>query len=932
MKSIISLLITCLAITYVNGQLYNGGCVITIQEGANLYVADTYIHQSGTINNAGTLSIRDQFNNTSGASPFTMANGTTLFFGESPSIAGSEINFFDLQVLAQVLSISEQPLSIDGQLVLGDALLDLGGNPLLIHDARSDAILANNGGVLANNPTTVILGVGTGMDSYRLPFHNGSEQLMTTISLSSSSSDGANIAVSTFATQADNSPFPMTVDNVNILGQQDGLNVVDRFWHLVPNGFDQSPQGSISLSYSTMDNQDNNIDPANLSVYQWQETGPWDNIMSSVDATQVSSEPLTLDGFFTLASDVFIDSMQGSPIVVYNLDECSAYIETQTFQDYSEFTPQINQLSCATVSASIVERQSPDVNTHSCTPGLNGSTAMCISSSAACSFVDNDPLAVRFSTTLSPDAGQSLALTGINFYEKAPQMFDWIDGDSGTNNYPTMFGLRLLKDGVEVYKNTDIPTSRDWTQQSFNFAGEDFQVTETTVFTFELLGYCHVGNDSNVTAWDLEDIAIFASCGSMSNVSSASAEEGATVTGIISNTFGEVLENVAVSVMSQANVLSSSTSDDAGLFTLSQDNSFDDNAQLDFNFQSLDLDAEVNIVDLIRLYYHLTGRLPITDPAELLAADVNGDNMVNVSDFIEIRSHLLGRESLIENDNRVYVQTSDLDLDNLLIDDSPIMFSQLLASANDIVDITAILRGDIYNTNKIADSRSANTIVVSASANRIFSGQENQVNLNITHEDMDHLSSVWMEIELEPSVTLSDVHSPYFDVDFVVRDQVVTIHGLTHDDATLDNNNQAFISLNIKSDDNIDISEALNIHPSTKIGQGITVTDHFAQVPMIWSLPQASFATADITGEISVYPNPVSSSNPIEVYIPSDVLPGSSIILHDVLGKQVAKIDNPIKGQNRIELNDYAISNSSILIVRFFNGQSSQTKLISIIK
>lgn len=921
MKYLISLLIACMAITYVNAQLYNGGCDITIQEGAKLYVADSYIHEAGSINNDGILSIRDGFSNISGTSPFSGASGRVIFFGNSPNISGAEINFNDLDITSQDLTVSDQALSIDGRLSLGNSLLNLGANPLLLHAAGPTAVSAINGGILANNPTTVVLGVGSGMDSYVLPFHNGMEQITTMISLASMASDGANIAISTFATTADNTPLPMTVNNLDILGQSDGLNVVDRFWHVVPNGFAQIPQGSLSLTYSTMDNQDNNIDADALAIQQWQGMGPWSGINSSISANTVSTvENLSLDGFFVLASAPS-DAIEGMPIVMYNLDECDAYLESRTFQDYSEFVPQVNQLACASVMASNVERQSPEVNTHSCTSGLNGTEAMCVSSLASCDFVADDPLAVRFSTTLNPTSGESINISGLSFFEQAPEMFDWIDGADGLNNYPTMFGLRVLRDGVEIYRDIDNATSRDWTERSFTFSGEDFEVTDITVFTFEFLGYCHVGNDSEVTAWDFEDIAVYATCGI--------ADESATVTGMISSNFGEALENVAVSVMNQTMTLSATSSNEAGLFKLNQDDSIDEDAEIAFRYQTTEMNTKINVVDLIRLYYHLIGSWIITDTAELLAADVNGDNRINALDFVELQNRILGRSSLIENGQRVYIYSSDLEITDLSADDSPITYAGL-SSSEDIVDITSILRGDLFNSNLVARTRNAEGISLSTSTDRLLAAQDNQVALNLYDNELSDLSSVKLDLDLKPGIILSDVYSDSYEVAYYINDQHVTILGVRLNTAAIDGDHPMF-TLAIDVDRDIDFTEAVGISQNAKIGEG-TTSDDFVVQPIRLTIEKDLAPQTDVASVMEIYPNPTDLTSPLTIYVTDVVTADATIEVYDVLGKQLAVINNPVKGPNSINLDQGMLANSAFVMVRFFNGQNSQSELISIIK
>ncbi|MEM1323569.1 MAG: hypothetical protein AAGG75_25125, partial [Bacteroidota bacterium] len=203
---------------------------------------------------------------------------------------------------------------------------------------------------------------------------------------------------------------------------------------------------------------------------------------------------------------------ESKALVVWDLDDCSA-ISGSTNIDFSEFTPAFpNAADCNTVTASNVFREHPTTNSHSCTPGFDGHPAMCVSSRSSCSFNDDDAKAVRFEVTLSPDASGKAVLTGLEFYQKAPLQYDWINGASGQNNPPSKYGLRVTIDGQEVFKQIDNPASNDWTLESFDFSNDpDFTVTQTTTFAFELLGYCTTGSGS-IKAWDLDQIQVLGCC------------------------------------------------------------------------------------------------------------------------------------------------------------------------------------------------------------------------------------------------------------------------------------------------------------------------------------------------------------------------------------------------------------------------------------
>ncbi|MDQ3015929.1 MAG: hypothetical protein M3R25_04295, partial [Bacteroidota bacterium] len=214
-----------------------------------------------------------------------------------------------------------------------------------------------------------------------------------------------------------------------------------------------------------------------------------------------------------------------SSSVYFDLDACNAHTSTGDQMDYSEFTPQIANSTCAdlAVMGGYAYRNNPAVNKHSCTPGLNGTQAMCIGSHPACTFTPGVDEALRIDLLLSPGSNGSATLSELSFYEKAPTVYVWTDGPTGPNNYPTLFGVRILKNGVEVFLSTNIATELTWNLNTFNFSGPEFTVSEPTLFNIELLPYCPIGNGEPVSAWDIEDISIVASC--------CDAPEGGTLTG-----------------------------------------------------------------------------------------------------------------------------------------------------------------------------------------------------------------------------------------------------------------------------------------------------------------------------------------------------------------------------------------------------------------
>jgi hypothetical protein len=83
--------------------------------------------------------------------------------------------------------------------------------------------------------------------------------------------------------------------------------------------------------------------------------------------------------FFTISVVALAVAQPSS--VFFDLDACLATLNGE-HQDYSEFTGDVVNSTCANISVQggHLYRNNPVVNSHSCTPGVNGQPAMCIGS------------------------------------------------------------------------------------------------------------------------------------------------------------------------------------------------------------------------------------------------------------------------------------------------------------------------------------------------------------------------------------------------------------------------------------------------------------------------------------------------------------------------------------------------------------------------
>ena len=216
-----------------------------------------------------------------------------------------------------------------------------------------------------------------------------------------------------------------------------------------------------------------------------------------------------------------------STVLHFDFDACLA-LSAGSNINYSEFTatsPDESECTDFSVQGGNLYRQNPENNGHSCTPGFIGN-AMCVSSLADCEFAADNDKAIRFDIVVTPGADGIGSLSGISFYEKAPLTYEWINGDSGPNNFPEAYGIRVTANGVEVYLETDIPTGNEWSLQEFDFSDfSEFSVMVETVFSFELLGYCTQVGGPLVRAWDIDELSILSCCAAPCEV------EGGTLAG-----------------------------------------------------------------------------------------------------------------------------------------------------------------------------------------------------------------------------------------------------------------------------------------------------------------------------------------------------------------------------------------------------------------
>jgi hypothetical protein len=314
----------------------------------------------------------------------------------------------------------------------------------------------------------------------------------------------------------------------------------------------------------------------------------------------------------------------------YNFDLCNAMTPSASME-YDEFVPTYNGIaSCGAINATNIFRPQPATNKHSCTEGINGSIAVCVSSSLSCNADNTTATPITFEFYLNPSEGFDLAFSKLIFYQKAPENYSWIAGNNGVNNYPTKYKIRIFKNDIEIYNKSDNNTTLDWKEEKYNFLNnEEFIANNSTKYRVELTPYCAIGAASQVSAWDIDDVEIFTTCINNGN---------RNVSGRIEQS-QSILSNAEVRVFNDQEFIKTKVNAD-GSYTLT-------NLKADKEYKiSVYLNEDnkegLNALDLVKIQRHILGIKKFDSYDQYHASDIDSDEKISVTDLVELRKVILG--------------------------------------------------------------------------------------------------------------------------------------------------------------------------------------------------------------------------------------------------------------------------------------------------
>ena len=606
-----------------------------------------------------------------------------------------------------------------------------------------------------------------------------------------------------------------------------------------------------------------------------------------------------------------INVTRSEAIAHYDFDDCAAIIDISN-SDYSEFISSVNnELDCGTISRSNIFRNDPEEFWHSCTSGINESLSMCTSSYDACMHEDNNPQAIHFNVLIDPEDNKLITLSHLSFYQLAPLTFDWINGDDGENNYPTLYGLRILKNGVEVYKEIDIRTSTQWTKESFDLYNiPDFTVEEESLFEFELLAYCLVGNGLPVSAWDLDDLSIYAYCADGDLMSDLE------ISGYVETEGGRTIMDVEVrkNQFDSPYAPVAEKTDSSGHYAF-KDVAIGNSYFLEASKNDNPLNG-VNTNDLIIIRRHILGIELIESQSDLIAADVNNDNVINGLDLIELRKLILGiYDELPANPSWKFYEKEDKPSFNAFSYEENIVLSNLSDDMT-TADFIGVKIGDV-NGSVILDPKV--TVQGRSHRERLHLAIENikvsagdKIIVPVRIKEMEQVAGIQLSLLthglLVSAVVPGSLEQNNFSAN--IKDNKVNLSWHPAYSSSFSHNEILFY-LDVEARYDGMLSELLELSNHSIKSEAYIGPDYNINDIVLLSEEPSSYDQLEI---INTYPNPFSRVADVEFWLPTDS--EVKIKVHDASGKErfVEKLLFS-KGVNTWSLDADRLSQSGVLIV-----------------
>lgn len=263
--------------TSLYGQLLTNNNVLISNTSQITIKGDIQNNTGTTISNNGTIDFTGNWINNSGNSIFGVSTGTVIMNGNNQQILGSDQTIFNnldlnngIKTLVVNTTVGGANAISSGVLNCNNSVLDLNSSTLTVNNADGTAITATTGYILsedANNSSKVVWKIGNTSGIHTIPFGN-INGVHIPYSYNLNSGSAGDLTVSTYATIADNTPYPIMPVNVTHIrdaaGTDNSANTVDRFWQVDKTG---NGTADYTFTYAATENAANgNI---NIRAQNW---------------------------------------------------------------------------------------------------------------------------------------------------------------------------------------------------------------------------------------------------------------------------------------------------------------------------------------------------------------------------------------------------------------------------------------------------------------------------------------------------------------------------------------------------------------------------------------------------------------------------------------------------------------------------------------
>lgn len=206
----------------------------------------------------------------------------------------------------------DKGISISNQLTLTRGGLDLNGNRLSITNPVTSAISRTAPGFIRSETngspySRIRWTVNTATGAFVFPFGLSdavADYIPFTFNITAAGAPSGTVELATYPTAANNTPYPTGVTNMNGGGDNNGGQVVDRFWIITPAGFGTtSPTATLTFTCTATERA---AVTGNLRAHRWNPANYWDGtIVGQSNPTTNSSQVPGVTSFspWTLASE-----------------------------------------------------------------------------------------------------------------------------------------------------------------------------------------------------------------------------------------------------------------------------------------------------------------------------------------------------------------------------------------------------------------------------------------------------------------------------------------------------------------------------------------------------------------------------------------------------------------------------------------------------